>query len=66
MKATKFIALGASLTQAIRMFMKSSTLAHKLDLKCSHAADVDLLGVEYLWRPCITFNNVLPEHFSYL
>ena len=39
---------GAPLTQAIRVFMKSSILAHKLDLKCSHAADVDLLGVEYL------------------
>ena len=52
MRATKFIALGAinlvALTQAIRVFMKSSILAHKLDLKCSHAADVDLLGVEYL------------------
>ena len=48
MKSTKFIALGAPLTQAIRMFMKSSILAHKLDLRCSHAADVDLLGVEYM------------------
>ena len=66
MKAIKFIALGTLLTQAIRMFMKSIILAHKLDLKCSHATDVDLLGVEYLWRPCISFNNVLPEHYSYL
>ena len=29
------------------MYMKNSVLAHKLDLKGSHAVDVDLLSVEY-------------------
>ena len=66
MKAIKFITLGSPLTQAIQMCMKNSVLAHKLDLKSSHAADVDLLSVEYQLWPWISFNNVLPKHYSYL
>ena len=48
------------------MYMKNSVLAHKLDLKSFHAADVDLLSVEYQSWPWISFNNDLPEHYSYL